>query len=57
MTGVVATLNIGYLWMFANCLTSAAYVRTFDERRCIVLIPYLLTGFVNAEENQSDRIL
>lgn len=29
VTSVVATLNVGYFWMFANCLTSAAYVRMF----------------------------
>jgi len=39
VTSVVATLNVGYIWMFANCLTSAAYVRIFyltkEERaRC-----------------------
>ena len=26
MTSAVATLNVGYFWMFGNCLTSAAYV-------------------------------
>jgi GDP-mannose transporter len=27
VTGAVQNLNIGYFWMFVNCLTSAAYVR------------------------------
>ena len=26
VTSAVATLNVGYIWMFGNCLTSAAYV-------------------------------
>ena len=26
MAGAVGGLNIGYLWMLLNCLTSAAYV-------------------------------
>ncbi len=58
VTSVVATLNVGYFWMFANCLTSATYVRIFDKRRrSTVLIPLLLIGFGDAEENQSDRFL
>lgn len=32
MADIVHRLNIGYVWMFANCLTSAAYVRPcFDN--------------------------
>lgn len=27
-TGVIGSLNAGYLWMAINCLASAAYVRT-----------------------------
>jgi len=27
LTSVIATLNVGYFWMFANCITSATYVR------------------------------
>lgn len=30
--GVVSNLNIGYLWMFINCVTSAAYVLTMRKR-------------------------
>ncbi len=26
VTGVVSKLNVGYFWMFTNCVTSAAYV-------------------------------
>ena len=26
--GVMGRLNVGYMWMFVNCLASAAYVRT-----------------------------
>ena len=26
VTSVVRNLNVGYLWMMANCATSAAYV-------------------------------
>jgi len=32
VTSVVATLNVGYIWMFANCLTSAAYVLAMRKR-------------------------
>jgi len=32
VTSVITSLNVGYLWMFANCLTSAAYVRRFNKR-------------------------
>jgi GDP-mannose transporter len=27
MSDIIYRLNVGYVWMFANCLTSAAYVR------------------------------
>lgn len=33
MTTVVTSLNVGYVWMLANCLVSAAYVRTFDKQK------------------------
>ncbi|KAI0819653.1 UDP-galactose transporter [Trametes gibbosa] len=36
--GVVSKMNIGYLWMFLNCGTSAAYVLTMRKR-------IKLTGF------------
>lgn len=26
MKGVVTNMNVGYFWMFVNCLTSATYV-------------------------------
>ena len=29
LAGAVRGLNVGYFWMFVNCLTSAAYVRIF----------------------------
>jgi len=32
VTSVIATLNVGYFWMFANCLTSAAYVLAMRKR-------------------------
>jgi len=32
VTSVVATLNVGYFWMGANCLTSAAYVLAMRKR-------------------------
>ncbi|KAF9078065.1 hypothetical protein BDP27DRAFT_1310710 [Rhodocollybia butyracea] len=32
VTGVVQRLNIGYFWMFLNCLTSATYVLTMRKR-------------------------
>jgi len=32
VTSAVATLNVGYLWMFGNCLTSAAYVLAMRKR-------------------------
>ncbi|KAI9511546.1 UDP-galactose transporter [Russula earlei] len=32
VTSAVAALNVGYLWMFANCLTSAAYVLAMRKR-------------------------
>lgn len=59
VTSVVATLNVGYFWMFANCLTSAAYVRIFylTRRKSTVLKSLLLLGFGDAEENQSDWFL
>lgn len=37
VTSAMATLNVGYLWMFGNCLTSAAYVCIFvgfEEATC-----------------------
>jgi hypothetical protein len=40
MTTVVTSLNAGYVWMLANCLVSAAYVRTLTSRRGMVLIPF-----------------
>jgi hypothetical protein len=30
VTSAVATLNVGYIWMLTNCLTSAAYVSKFQ---------------------------
>ena len=33
VTSAVATLNVGYIWMFGNCLTSAAYVSISVARR------------------------
>src|SRR6266702_2672463 len=33
VTSAVATLNIGYIWMFGNCLTSAAYVSIFAWKK------------------------
>ena len=33
MTTVVTSLNVGYVWMLANCLVSAAYVRKFDKQK------------------------
>jgi hypothetical protein len=53
VTSVVATLNIGYIWMFANCLTSATYVSTFNcnwEKRRMMLISRL-TGLGHAQAN------
>ncbi|KAH9935876.1 UDP-galactose transporter [Epithele typhae] len=38
VTGAVTKLNIGYFWMFLNCVTSAAYVLTMRKR-------IKLTGF------------
>ncbi|KAI0305939.1 hypothetical protein B0F90DRAFT_1808500 [Multifurca ochricompacta] len=32
VTDAVSTLNVGYIWMFANCLTSAAYVLAMRKR-------------------------
>jgi len=32
MTGVVSALNIGYIWMLLNCMTSAAYVLSMRKR-------------------------
>jgi GDP-mannose transporter len=29
MSNMVSRLNVGYIWMFVNCLMSAAYVRCF----------------------------
>jgi len=56
VTSVITNLNVGYLWMFGNCLTSAAYVRRFNKREAWCSY-HTLTGFVNAQENQGDRLL
>ncbi|KAH9975881.1 hypothetical protein BGW80DRAFT_1295072 [Lactifluus volemus] len=32
VTSAVATLNVGYIWMLTNCLTSAAYVLAMRKR-------------------------
>jgi len=32
VTSAVTTLNVGYLWMLSNCITSAAYVLTMRKR-------------------------
>ncbi|KAA1468749.1 UDP-galactose transporter [Dentipellis sp. KUC8613] len=32
VTGAVHSLNVGYFWMLANCVTSAAYVLTMRKR-------------------------
>ncbi|TFY72301.1 hypothetical protein EVG20_g700 [Dentipellis fragilis] len=32
VTGAVQSLNVGYFWMLANCVTSAAYVLTMRKR-------------------------
>ncbi|KAI0319620.1 hypothetical protein OF83DRAFT_1054653 [Amylostereum chailletii] len=32
VTGAVQSLNVGYFWMLANCITSAAYVLTMRKR-------------------------
>ncbi|KAI0372802.1 UDP-galactose transporter [Pilatotrama ljubarskyi] len=38
VSGVVSKMNVGYFWMFMNCVTSAAYVLTMRKR-------IKLTGF------------
>ncbi|KAI0793960.1 UAA transporter [Fomes fomentarius] len=32
VTSVVSKMNVGYFWMFTNCVTSAAYVLTMRKR-------------------------
>ena len=32
VTGVVSKLNVGYFWMFLNCITSAAFVSIKNAR-------------------------
>lgn len=32
ISAVVSNLNVGYVWMFINCATSAAYVLTMRKR-------------------------
>lgn len=32
-TGMLGRVNVGYLWMFVNCVASAAYVSYLDYRR------------------------
>jgi len=32
VTSAVATLNVGYFWMFANCITSATYVLAMRKK-------------------------
>ncbi len=56
VTSAVATLNIGYIWMFGNCLTSAAYVSISPGRRDVLPISSSLAGFGYAQEDQSDRL-
>jgi hypothetical protein len=54
--GALRGLNIGYIWMFTNCLTSAAYV-------CVQVVSnltHLLTGYIGsfyAQENKVDWLL
>ena len=40
VSDVMDHLNIGYLWMLINCITSAAYVRFRDHVRCSKLKVY-----------------
>lgn len=37
MAGIFHRMNVGYIWMFANCLTSAAYVRPPALTMCMSL--------------------
>jgi hypothetical protein len=63
--GVVSTvyrLNVGYLWMLLNCITSAAYVSALLESglrkaEWLMISTLLLAGVVDAEANQDNWIL
>ena len=54
VTSAVSTLNVGYIWMFGNCLTSAAYVSICDCKKAP--LSSSLAGFGYAQKNQSNRL-
>lgn len=58
VSGVISKLNIGYLWMLVNCLTSAAYVSCTNSTNVGHISPYqLMIGLDHAQEDQSDWVL
>jgi len=55
MTSIVHKLNVGYIWMFANCLTSAAYVR-HSALTIYMNAPELSLGASDAQADKSYRL-
>lgn len=53
LKGMVGGFNVGYMWMFVNCLASAAYVRSSAH---LALVWTLIPGAVHAKANQGDRL-
>lgn len=43
--GALRGLNIGYIWMFTNCLTSAAYVSTIAQSLSITALNIVIYRF------------
>jgi GDP-mannose transporter len=56
LAGAVRGLNVGYFWMFVNCLTSAAYVR-ISVFVLVNDVNSFTIGAFHAETNQVYRIL
>jgi hypothetical protein len=51
---MIGSLNVGYMWMFFNCVASAAYV-SFDTRYIHWRKAKYAIGSFYAETNKNDR--
>jgi len=54
--GVVYKLNVGYLWMLINCLTSATYVNFSRYSRLSLVLTEYHSGSYHAKTNKGDWI-
>lgn len=56
MSNAVYKLNVGYLWMLINCLTSAAYVCLLSTAASSAPADTKDAGTDDAKEDKSDRV-